>query len=191
MMTMHRRAATVAWAIAGLLLGHQLAYAAAYRDPAVLLHVLQDTGHQWLALTPVVIGLAVAILAATTLRGAAGSSSLRRRYAILAAVQLTAYLAIELTERVAHGSGFGDVAAELLSGSGPMLLACGIAAQLLVAAGVALLSRVVELVAERLRANAPRREAPTEQAPAPHTWTVPIRGLLGLQAHGVRAPPRS
>jgi hypothetical protein len=50
---------------------------------------------------------------------------------------------------------------------------------------------VVELVAERLRANAPRREVPTKQAPAPHTWTVPTFGLIGLQAHGVRAPPRS
>jgi len=190
-MTMHRRAATVAWAISGLLLGHQLAYVTTYRDASVLLHVLQDTGHQWLALTPVVIGLAIAILAVTTLCGAAGSSSLRRRYAALAAVQLTAYVAIEFTERVAHGSGLGDVAADLSSGSGPMLLACGIAAQLLVAAGVALLSRAVELVANHLRGNAPRREVPIEQAPAPHERTVLALGLLGLQAHGVRAPPRS
>ena len=190
-MTMHRRAATVAWAIAGLLLGHQFAYAATYRDTSVLLHVLQDSGHHWLALTPVLLGLAFVILVVTTLRGGTESTPLRRRYAALAAVQLTAYVAIELTERVAHGSGLVDVAAELLSASGPMLLACGILAQLLVAAGVTLLSRMVELVTDRLRRNAPRREAPSEQVPAPKERTVPAFGLLGLQAHGVRAPPRS
>jgi hypothetical protein len=32
---------------------------------------------------------------------------------------------------------------------------------------------------------------PIEQAPAPHERTVLALGLLGLQAHGVRAPPRS
>ena len=133
-MSSYRRAAIVAWALIGLLLGHKLAYAATFRDPQVLLHVLQDTGHNWLSLTPVFVALLIALLVVTSARGATGATSVRRRYITIAALQLSAYIAVEVLERLAHGSSLSDVVAGLNSGYGPTLLAFGLAAQLLVAA---------------------------------------------------------
>ena len=67
-MKRYQRAGVAAWAVLGLLLGHTIAYAATFRDPQVLLHVLEDTGHNWLALLPVFVTLAVALLALGTRR---------------------------------------------------------------------------------------------------------------------------
>lgn len=190
-MSGYRRAAIVAWALIGLLLGHKLAYAATFRDPQVLLHVLQDTGHNWLSLTPVFAGLLIALLVVTSARSAAGGTTLRRRYATIAALQLIAYLAVEVLERLAHGSGLSDVVAGLTSGYGPTLLAFGIVAQLLVAAGTALLSRVVEHVVARLRAVSQQRTAPASIAHRITAQQVPLHPRFGGLALGVRAPPLS
>jgi hypothetical protein len=190
-MSSYRRAAIVAWALIGLLLGHNLAYAATFRDPQVLLHVLQDTGHNWLSLTPVFVGLLIALLVVTSARGATGATSLRRRYVTIATLQLGAYIAVEVIERLAHGSSLSDVAAGLTSGYGPTLLAFGVAAQLLVAAGTALLSRAVERVVARLRAVSLRQVALAPNANRITAQQVLLRALFGGLAQGVRAPPLS
>ena len=190
-MSSYRRAAVVAWALIGLLLGHTLAYAATFRDPQVLLHVLEDTGHNWLSLTPVFVALLIALLVVTSARGATGATSLRRRYITIAALQLSAYIAVEVLERLAHGSSLSDVAAGLTSGYGPTLLAFGVAAQLLVAAGTALLSRAVERVVARLRAATARRVAPASNPKRITSQPVLLRALFGGLAQGVRAPPLS
>lgn len=190
-MSSYRRAAVVAWALIGLLLGHKLAYAATFRDPQVLLHVLEDTGHTWLSLTPVLVALLVALLVFTSARGAIGATSMRRRYITIAALQLSAYIAVEVLERLAHGQHLGDVVTGLTSGYGPTLLAFGVVAQLLVAAGTALLSRVVERVIARLRAVNLRRVAPASNPKRIQTQPVSLRTLFGGLAQGVRAPPLS
>jgi hypothetical protein len=190
-MSSYRRAAIVAWALIGLLLGHTLAYAATFRDPQVLLHVLQDTGHNWLSLTPVFVGLLIALLVVTSARGATGATSMRRRYVTIAALQLSAYITVEVLERLAHGSSLSDVVAGLTSGYGPTLLAFGIAAQLLVAAGTALLSQVVERVVARLRAVSLRQVASAPNAHRITAQQVLLRARLGGLAQGVRAPPLS
>jgi hypothetical protein len=94
-------------------------------------------------------------------------------------------------ERLAHGSSLSDVVAGLTSGYGPTLLAFGIAAQLLVAAGTALLSQVVERVVARLRAVSPQRAAPASNAHRITAQQVLLRARLGGLAQGVRAPPLS
>jgi hypothetical protein len=190
-MSSYRRVAVVAWALIGLLLGHTLAYAATFRDPQVLLHVLQDTGHNWLSLTPVFVGLLIALLVVTSARSSTGSTSMRRRYVTIAALQLSAYIAVEVLERLAHGSSLSDVVAGLTSGYGPTLLAFGIAAQLLVAAGTALFSQVVERVVARLRAVSPQRAAPASNAHRITAQQVLLHALFGGLAQGVRAPPLS
>jgi hypothetical protein len=190
-MSSYRRAAVVAWALIGLLLGHTLAYAATFRDPQVLLHVLEDTGHNWLSLTPVFVALLIALLVVTSARGATGATSLRRRYVTIATLQLGAYIAVEVIERLAHGSSLSDVAAGLTSGYGPTLLAFGVAAQLLVAAGTALLSRAVERVVARLRAVSLRQVASAPNANRITAQQVLLRTLFGGLSQGVRAPPLS
>jgi hypothetical protein len=190
-MSSYRRAAIVAWALIGLLLGHTLAYAATFRDPQVLLHVLQDTGHNWLSLTPVFVGLLIALLVVTSARSSTGSTSMRRRYVTIAALQLSAYITVEVLERLAHGSSLSDVVAGLTSGYGPTLLAFGVAAQLLVAAGTALLSRAVERVVARLRAVSLRQVALAPNANRITAQQVLLRALFGGLAQGVRAPPLS
>jgi len=190
-MSSYRRAAIVAWALIGLLLGHKLAYAATFRDPQVLLHVLQDTGHNWLSLTPVFVALLIALLVVTSARSSTVSTSMRRRYVTIAALQLSAYITVEVLERMAHGSSLGDVVAGLSSGYGPTLLAFGVAAQLLVAAGTALLSRAVERVVARLRAVSPQRAAPVSNAHRITAQQVLLHPRFGGLAQGVRAPPLS
>ena len=189
-MTIQRRAAATAWALIGLLLGHQLAYAATYRDPNVLLHVLRDTGHNWLALSPVIGGLAVAIIFMTSAQGAARQGSMRRRFVTLAALQLSAYIAIEVIERLAHGSTFGDLPSQLTAGSGTTLLAFGVIAQLGVAAIVALLSRVVERVIVRLLSSMSRRLVGAALVTLSQAEQVVVVSFIGSRIHGVRAPPR-
>jgi hypothetical protein len=190
-MSSYRRAAIVAWALIGLLLGHTLAYAATFRDPQVLLHVLQDTGHNWLSLTPVFVGLLIALLVVTSARSSTVSTSMRRRYVTIAALQLCAYIAVEVLERMAHGSSLSDVVAGLTSGYGPTLLAFGLAAQLLVAAGTTLLSRAIERVVAHLRAVSPQRAAPASNAHRITAQQVRLHPRLGGLAQGVRAPPLS
>ena len=190
-MSSYRRAAVVTWALIGLLLGHKLAYAATFRDPQVLLHVLEHTGHNWLSLTPVFVALLIALLLVTSARGATGGTTLRRRYVTIAALQLSAYITVEVLERLAHGSSLSDVVAGLSSGYGPTLLAFGVVAQLLVAAGTALLSQVVERVVARLRAVSPQRVAPASNAHRITAQQVLLHALLGGLAQGVRAPPLS
>jgi hypothetical protein len=190
-MSSYRRAAIVTWALIGLLLGHKIAYAATFRDPQVLLHVLEDTGHNWLSLTPVFVALLIALLVVTSARGATGGTSLRRRYVTIAALQLSAYIAVEVLERLAHGSSLSDVVAGLSSGYGPTILAFGVVAQLLVAAGTALLSRAIERVVARLRAASPQRIAPASNAHRITAQQVLLHALFGGLAQGVRAPPLS
>ena len=190
-MKRYQRAGVAAWAVLGLLLGHTIAYAATFRDPQVLLHVLEDTGHNWLALLPVFVTLAVALLALTSARGATSAESMRRRYVTIAALQLSAYIAVEVIERLSHGSNVGDVVAGMTSGYGPTLLAFGVAAQLLVAAGATLLSRVVERVVARLRAVRSRRMAPAPSIKRIKAQPVLLRTIFGGLAQGVRAPPLS
>ena len=116
---------------------------------------------------------------------------MRRRYVTIAALQLSAYIAVEVIERLSHGSNVGDVVAGMTSGYGPMLLAFGVAAQLLVAAGATLLSRVVERVVARLRAVRSRRIAPAPSIKRIKAQPVLLRTIFGGLALGVRAPPLS
>lgn len=136
----------ISWSFASLLLGHQLAYALVYRDPHVLAHVLKDTGHHWLSIAPILLAASFATGMLLTLsRGAPVRRSRRFTFALVA-IQLVAYVGIEVVERLAHGLTYAEVLASLTAGDGLVLLLVGLGIQILAARGTAALARQIEII---------------------------------------------
>ena len=177
----------ISWSIVGLLVGHQLAYAFVFRDPHVLAHALADTGHTWLALLPILGGVALAISLVRTINTRDESSSFRHRAAALIVVQLVAYVAIEIVERLAHGALPSDLLAEITSLQGALLFFVGLLLQVATALGVVLLSRGIARAAQYLlRAARPTESHRTERLlPA----SDPRRIVRALSLQPVRGPP--
>ena len=187
-MSSSRLLLVVAWSVLGLLAGHQAAYAIVFRDPEILAHALADTGHHWLTLFPIFIVAALSIAAAALWTGGRGPQTRQRRLRLFVVLQLTAYGAIEIGERLAHGAGLDGLAAEFLNPAGAALLLVGLSLQLLIAIGLTLLSTVAEAVVAHLRRQIPiRARAMGTRHPRPRA--LHFERLLVVQAHGVRAPP--
>jgi hypothetical protein len=170
-------AAGTAWA--GLVLGHLLAYALAYPGQATRRAHLAGTGHGWLdVVTLSLLAVVPAVIALTVVRslrdGSTGTTWTR-----LAALQVPAFLLIEVAERGASIDRALTDPAVLL----------GLALQLVVAAVAALLlrgfSRAVAAVAARGRPATPR-SAKALARPAPD---LAPPHLLRLVRARRRAPP--
>ena len=176
------------WAVVGLLIGHVAAYDLVYPDGHVHAAVLAASGHDWLWLLEpsVIVGLLVAVIA-----GFLGSRRSHRpreaRFRVLAAIQVGAFLGIELLERVGHGLTLADITHELTDHGLWLVIVIGIAAQLLTAWLGSAASRSVARAAEA--PASPRHVL----RPRPHILAsitarpVPARSM---RAHGSRAPPR-
>jgi hypothetical protein len=173
--------------IVGLLVGHQLAYAFVFRDPRVLAHALADTGHTWLALLPIFGGLALAISLVQTINTRDDSSSFRHRAAALIVVQLVAYVAIEIVERLAHGALPSDLFAEIASRQGALLFFVGLLMQVATALGVVLLSRGIASAARYLLRAA--RLAVCQRVERLLPASDPRRSVRALLLQPVRGPP--
>ena len=92
------------WAVVGLLIGHVAAYDLVYPDGHVHAQVLEASGHQWLWLLEpsLVLGVLIAVLAG--LPGLPRAAIAREvRFRLLAVIQVSAFLGIELLERLGHG----------------------------------------------------------------------------------------
>ena len=170
-------AAGAAWA--GLVLGHLLAYALAYPGEASRRSHLAGTGHGWLDLVTLsLMAVVPAVLALTAVRSLRGGSR-GTTWVRLAALQVPAFLLIEVAER---GASFDSALTD------PAVL-IGLVVQVVVAAVAALLlrgfSRAVAAVAARVRSpRAPAATAPASAAPdlaPPH--------LVRLVRSRRRAPP--
>jgi hypothetical protein len=170
-------AAGAAWA--GLVLGHLLAYALAYPDPAGRRAHLAGTGHGWLDLVTLsllaVVPAVLALTAIRALRGGHGGATWLR----LSALQVPAFLLIEVFERGSSiDRAFTDPAVLL-----------GLVVQVVVAAVTALLlgglARAVAAVASRLRVRRPR-PAPVR---CPDLAELLPPHLLRLARTRRRAPP--
>lgn len=170
-------AAGAAWA--GLVLGHLLAYALAYPDPVGRRAHLAGTGHGWLDLVTLsllaVVPAVLALTAVRALRGGHGGATWLR----LSALQVPAFLLIEVFERGSSiHRAFTDPAVLL-----------GLMVQVVVAAVTALLlgglGRAVAAVAGRLRVRRPR---PVPMA-HPHLAELVPPHLLRLARIRRRAPP--
>jgi hypothetical protein len=170
-------AAGTAWA--GLVLGHLLAYTLAYPGEAARRSHLAGTGHGWLdVVTLSLLAVVPAVLALTAIRslsaGSRGTTWIR-----LAALQVPAFLLIEVAER---GASFDRALTD------PAVL-LGLAVQVVVAAVAALLlrgfSRAVAAVAARF---GPSR-APSTTAPAVAAPDLAPPHLVRLVRARRRAPP--
>ncbi len=180
-----------AFAVAGLLLGHAISYLIAVPDPYHRDLVLQRTGHQYLpaageaALVLLLGGLASLLARAWTARRERGAPAFGSLAALLAVVQITAFVGQEVVERLVSHVPLHTLGHD-------HLLAIGIGVQLVVAlvGAVALrwLARVSARIAEVVRSIrvAPLHPALAEAAP----WaTVLPRPRFGGTARSVRAPP--
>lgn len=181
------------FAAVGVVLGHWIAYGIGVPNARLRSVVLQDTGHAyWDLAVKVVAGVAFAGAGALALRMWAGEATDRGRSRPhvfvgllwrLAVVQLVAFTAMELSERLAAGAPVATL-------WGHHVFVLGLGVQVLVAAVAAVVAlaftRVVEWLVGVIRgaaARAPRRvTGPGLPAfiPAPRT----LRGAVLL-----RAPP--
>ena len=134
-----RRTAVFAFAVAGLVLGHALAYVLAMPDPHHRDLVLARTGHDYLpAAAQLALILAFAGAAATAMGGIlsrreAASDRWLTLAVRLAVVQASAFAGQEVVERIATGAPLADLVHQ-------HLLVAGLAAQVVVAfAGSAVL----------------------------------------------------
>lgn len=182
-------------AAVGVLVGHWLAYVVAFPSAAVRQHVLQDAGHSyWLNAIRVAVVMVVAGLAVVVGRHARGGGRGRARghpqdetFASLsrqlAVVQVTAFTAMEVVERLASGTPLSHALDH-------QVFVLGVAAQVVVASIGALFllwfGRAAASLAEALRRDAPVR--PGAPALRPRSAAPrPVHALVG--AAGVRGPP--
>jgi len=175
----------------GVLLGHWLAYAVAFPATAERQHVLADTGHAYwltavrLSVVLVVVGLAVVV---GRLAGADHADSAGERLTILSrrltGVQVGAFVAMELIERLVNGSPLGDLLDH-------KVFFLGLAAQVVVAcAGAVVLlwfGRAAEAVVETLRRDPLPRPRPPATTSRRRSALGRLPALAG--AAGVRGPP--
>jgi hypothetical protein len=163
-----RRTAVFAFAIAGLVLGHALAYVLAIPDPHHRDLVLAHTGHDYL---PAAAQLALILAFAGAAAAAVGGILSRRdeesdRWLTLAVrlavVQASAFASQEVVERIATGAPLADLVHQ-------HLLVAGLAAQVVVAfAGSAVL---------RWIARSSARLADARWTPLPAPRLVPAFAL--------------
>jgi hypothetical protein len=169
-------AAGTAWA--GLVLGHLLAYALAYPEEGTRRAHLAATGHGWLDLVSLsllaVIPAVLLLMTAGAIRGRPAVTAWSR----LAALQVPAFLLIELAERgSAIGGAFSDPAVLL-----------GMVLQLVVAGVAALLLRGFAVLAAAVARRRHSRER-TEGAGSPALPPLAPSHLLRLVRARRRAPP--
>jgi hypothetical protein len=138
-----------AFAAVGLVIGHFLSYLIAIPDPARRANVLAHTGHAYLHLAgdiAVILGFAAVVtvgLRALNRRAAGGHSSPAHLGWRLGALQAGAFIAMELSERIASHGGLGELFTD-------HVLGIGVIVQLGVAAIGALLLRWIGRAAVRM-----------------------------------------
>jgi hypothetical protein len=177
------------FAVAGLVLGHILAYVIAVPDPSHRDLLLQRTGHDYLpAFGQAALMIFLAAVAAVVFRMSRRRAERPERFATLAAqlalIQVGAFTAQELLERTVSGSGFADL------GRGRVLVV-GVMAQIAVAlVGAALLRSLAR--ASKILGEIDGRAAPLPR----HTPAFPISVFAGaasgrdeVASPGQRAPP--
>lgn len=177
-------ASVLGLAFGGVVAGHWLAYAGAE-------HAREATAdaHAWLApASRLALVAVIATLAAATLRRVIRPADTAPRWGSVAArlfaFQATAFLAVEVSERLVAGTGLHDL---------PALLPVGIAAQALIAIIGAWLLRAALHVGELIGAvatSSPRPPVPVLSITARVTRSRPVPAWIAAPV-GLRAPPSS
>jgi hypothetical protein len=146
---LHRVWAAAGLAAGGVLVAHGLTYAIVQPDRAARDHLLAATGHAYLPAVNVLALLAVLITLGSLFLGRLtrpwSTPNARRLGGRIAAFQVGAFLAMEVLERLSSGAPLsGFVRAGVLP--------IGVACQLIVAAAVTLVVRIVLRVSDRVAA---------------------------------------
>jgi hypothetical protein len=182
-----------ALALSGVAAGHSVAYYLAVPGAGPRRALLAQTGHSyWNVAVTVAVLLEVAGVFALAIRhfraGRAGTSSLQlpfgRLAGRLAAMQVAAFTALEMTERLRSGVPMGEMFHN-------HLLPIGVAIQLVVACAGALLLRWLARAATAIGALSSRK--PVERRPIaarrrPTLLDIPTCSILCERLRG-RAPP--
>jgi hypothetical protein len=176
--------------MAGLVLGHVLAYLIAVPDPHHRAFVLQQTGHEYLpamaeaALVLALAGIAAVVIGAFAPEPRGGSEALWRLAGRLALVQVLAFGGQEVVERIVAGAPLRHLASD-------HILVIGMAVQVVVAVAAAAflrwLARTSTRLAETISLRAPLPRAGAVMALASSSWSpgTSASGSVG----NVRAPP--
>jgi hypothetical protein len=177
------------WAVLGLVAGHGIAYLIAIPDAQRRTAVLQSTGHAYLPLL-VEIGLILAVAGAARLvmrafgsGGRVRDGSLVRTAAGLGALQVVAFVVLEVVERLLTHMPLHELVSD-------HVLGIGVVVQLGVAMVGALVLRAMTRTAARLALVAVRSHTPRPAGlvPIPFVRTLDLRPVL-VGAVGVRGPP--
>lgn len=179
--------------MAGLVLGHVLAYLIAVPDPHHRAFVLQQTGHEYLpAMAEGALVLGLAGIAAVVIRACApeprgGPEPLWPLGGRLALVQVLAFGGLEVVERIVAGAPLRHLASDHI-----MLI--GLAVQIVVALSGAAFLRWIARTSSKLAETAvpghhPFPRAGTIPAFASAMWSPGV-GMFGSIGN-VRAPPVS
>lgn len=171
-------------ALAGLVGGHALGYAIALPDPLHRAAVIAETGHGYLpsvSWSAVVCGLAALIAGVAAGYLHVGSSeTLRRTGGRVVFMQITAFVLIEIVERLASGASLGTLS--------PSLLVVGATVQLLVGLVVALLLVGLRRVGATIRVQL-RVAAAAGVSTRLSRADVVVEATRPQAANRVRAPP--
>jgi hypothetical protein len=183
---------TFGLAMAGLVLGHVLAYLIAVPDPHHRAFVLQRTGHEYLpAMAEAALVLALAGMAAVMIRAFApgprgGSESFSRLAGRLGLVQVVAFGGLEVVERIVAGAPLRHLASD-------HILVVGMTVQVVVAlAGAAFLRWLARTSTKLAETALPRIPPPRAGAVLAFASASRRPGTRALGSVGnVRAPPSS
>jgi len=185
---MSRRTRALGVAVGGVLLGHWLTYIAVAPHPATRAALLRSSGHGYVGVADQV-GLvltltALAALFVARLTRAHGPPTTRSIIGRLVAFQVSAFLLMEVLERLAVGMPLISI---LTHG----LLPIGVAMQVAAASAGALVVRLILRIADRV-AEALARPEPN-LASRPLSVSLPLAPARprhhALATAGVRAPP--
>jgi hypothetical protein len=183
--TVIRSIVTVGWAVVGLLFGHVLAYVAAYPDAHVHRDALSASGHGWLWLAGPTVVMALAIAIGAGVIGGRTGSSRGISYRRLGSIQVAAFVAIELGERLASGWPVDQLSHDLLGHGVLLVLVIGVAIQLVTARLGAAASR---LIAEAAASSEPVLTSPPRPALVGAT-VARLPAATTVNVHPARGPP--
>jgi hypothetical protein len=185
---MPRRGAALAVAAGGVLLGHWLTYVLVSPAATQRSALLARTGHAYLGAADQ-LGLAITLVALASIflgrltGGDEAPTSAARISSRLAAFQISAFLAMEVAERIAVGASIGHLF------HGPVLPVGFVVQAAVAAAGATLIVwilRAARVVAAILGESAVLPRLGSSRLPAPALW-VPAR--VHLAAERGRGPP--
>ncbi len=188
-----RRFVTLGVAAAGVLAGHWLTYLVTVPDARARMATLAATGHGYLSLVGELVTALAALSIAAVFVGAlvdagAGPRPGRALALRLSAIQVAAFCAMEVLERVMAGSPVGAL-------THSAVLPVGVAANVGIALLGAVLLRWILRTADRVAEAAAARSAapilPRRTLLVPLPATPARRSLLELAAVPARGPPLS